>query len=157
MCDNGGDNKTLKGQALCLPRSSRVVKGCVFECTDPNETAKDMIEAYKKECVAMRVRPVAKLLEQLEVGPPPCHSHPLTTPTTLTLLFYVQRLDDLSTPIDTLDLRGGPMCGACDMDEGCINTYICINAAFISHACVCVSCLMSCDTATGVKLDNSVM
>ncbi|KAL5463506.1 hypothetical protein EMCRGX_G032406 [Ephydatia muelleri] len=49
---------------------------------DPNETARDMVEAYKRECSAMKVRPITKLLEQLE------------------------RLDDLMTPIDTLDLRG---------------------------------------------------
>lgn len=49
---------------------------------DPNETAKDMIDRYKDECAAIKVRPIAKLLEQLE------------------------RLDDVNTPIDTLDLKG---------------------------------------------------
>lgn len=49
---------------------------------DPNETALDMIESYKQECLAVKVRPIGKVLEQLE------------------------RLDDLSIPIDTLDLKG---------------------------------------------------
>ena len=35
---------------------------------DPNETAKDMIESYKKECSLLKIRPISKLLEQLEVG-----------------------------------------------------------------------------------------
>ena len=35
---------------------------------DPNETAKDMIESYKKECMLLKIRPISKLLEQLEVG-----------------------------------------------------------------------------------------
>ena len=36
--------------------------------SDPGETAKDMIESYKKECVLLKIRPISKLLEQLEVG-----------------------------------------------------------------------------------------
>ncbi|CAI8032182.1 Protein phosphatase 1 regulatory subunit 37 [Geodia barretti] len=56
---------------------------CVCVCVaDPNERAKDMINAYQRECSTTRVKPVTKLLEQLE------------------------RLDDLSTPIDNLDLKG---------------------------------------------------
>ena len=39
---------------------------CVF--SDPNETAKDMTDKYKTECANMRIRPIAKLLEQLEVS-----------------------------------------------------------------------------------------
>ena len=35
---------------------------------DPNETAKDMIGSYKKECSLLKIRPISKLLEQLEVG-----------------------------------------------------------------------------------------
>ena len=47
---------------------SCVVLKAVSQCTDPNETAEDMIKIYKKECIAMRVQPVDKLLEQLGVG-----------------------------------------------------------------------------------------
>lgn len=36
---------------------------------DPNETAKDMTDRYKTECANSKVRPIAKLLEQLEVSP----------------------------------------------------------------------------------------
>lgn len=36
---------------------------------DPKETAKDMTDRYKSECASNRVRPIAKLLEQLEVSP----------------------------------------------------------------------------------------
>ena len=35
---------------------------------DPDETAKDMIETYKNECNGVKVRPIGKLLEQLEVS-----------------------------------------------------------------------------------------
>ena len=38
-----------------------------MNCTDPNETALDMIESYKQECLAVKVRPIGKVLEQLEV------------------------------------------------------------------------------------------
>ena len=40
---------------------------CVCVCADPNERAKDMINAYQRECSTTRVKPVTKLLEQLEV------------------------------------------------------------------------------------------
>ena len=40
---------------------------------DPSETAKDMIESYKKECSLLKIRPISKLLEQLEVGHMTCH------------------------------------------------------------------------------------
>lgn len=36
---------------------------------DPKETAKDMTDRYKTECYNIKVRPIAKLLEQLEVSP----------------------------------------------------------------------------------------
>ena len=36
--------------------------------TDPNESAMDMIEAYKRECASMRIKPISKLLEQLAVS-----------------------------------------------------------------------------------------
>jgi len=35
---------------------------------DANETAKDMTDRYKSECANMKVRPIGKLLEQLEVS-----------------------------------------------------------------------------------------
>jgi hypothetical protein len=44
--------------------------------------AVDMIELYNEACALERIKPIQKLLEQLE------------------------RLDDLNTPIDTLDLAG---------------------------------------------------
>ena len=34
---------------------------------DPHERAQDMIFAYQRECNNMKVKPVTKLLEQLEV------------------------------------------------------------------------------------------
>lgn len=40
-----------------------------FYGLDPNETAKDMTDRYKMECSSAKVRPIAKLLEQLEVSP----------------------------------------------------------------------------------------
>ena len=40
-----------------------------YEPTDPNETAKDMTDRYKNECATLKVRLIAKLLEQLEVKP----------------------------------------------------------------------------------------
>ena len=42
------------------------VHWCIFN-TDPNERAQDMIYAYQRECSNMRVKPVIKLMEQLEV------------------------------------------------------------------------------------------
>lgn len=83
--DGGGDADTGRPRRVRFREDEALV--AEFDDTnlwghDPNETARDMIEAYRKECIAMRVRPIAKLLEQLE------------------------RLDDLNTPIDTLDLRG---------------------------------------------------
>ena len=41
---------------------------CNCTTTDPNETAKDMTDKYKTECANSKVRPIAKLLEQLEVS-----------------------------------------------------------------------------------------
>ena len=35
---------------------------------DPNETARDMTDRYKVECSNAKIRPIAKLLEQLEVS-----------------------------------------------------------------------------------------
>lgn len=35
---------------------------------DPNETAKHMIDRYKSECNSAKIRPITKLLEQLEVS-----------------------------------------------------------------------------------------
>ena len=40
---------------------------------DPNETAHDMVDIYRRECSSLRVKPISKLLEQLEVPPPPPH------------------------------------------------------------------------------------
>ena len=40
---------------------------CVCVCADPDERAQDMIQDYQRECGNMRVKPVTKLLEQLEV------------------------------------------------------------------------------------------
>ena len=40
----------------------------VSPSADPNESAMDMIEAYKRECATMKVRPISKLLEQLAVS-----------------------------------------------------------------------------------------
>lgn len=34
---------------------------------DPSETAKDMTDRYKTECANLKIRPIGKLLEQLEV------------------------------------------------------------------------------------------
>ena len=44
-----------------------LLRVCVCVCADPNERAKDMINAYQRECSTTRVKPVTKLLEQLEV------------------------------------------------------------------------------------------
>ena len=67
-----------------------------------------MTDRYKNECAFMKVRPIAKLLEQLEVSSSGwllglwCQK--FIGPG---LLFLdTQRLDDPSTPIDTLDLKG---------------------------------------------------
>ena len=70
---------------------------------DPNETARDMIESYKKECSLLKIRPISKLLEQLEVGHMTSH---MTTQFHACCNVVFQRLDDLNTPIDTLDLKG---------------------------------------------------
>ena len=43
-----------------------VVHYC-FSTPDPGETAYDMINSYKRECANLRVRPISKLLEQVEV------------------------------------------------------------------------------------------
>ena len=40
----------------------------VHYSADPDEKAMDMIEAYRSECANARIRPISKLLEQLEVG-----------------------------------------------------------------------------------------
>jgi len=71
--------------------------------TDPNESAVDMIEAYKRECSNMRIKPISKLLEQLAVSTTDhCYSF---SSHLLNACFVIQRLDQLSTPIDTLDLK----------------------------------------------------
>lgn len=70
---------------------------------DPNETARDMIQSYKKECSLLKIRPISKLLEQLEVGHMTSH---MTTRLHACCNVVFQRLDDLNTPIDTLDLKG---------------------------------------------------
>lgn len=49
---------------------------------DPNETAQDMITAYQRECMTMKIKPIQILLDQLK------------------------GIYDLSTPIDTIDLTG---------------------------------------------------
>lgn len=79
----GGDGVTVWA-VVCLYYEGRCVE---YNCTlillcplpphciapDPNETAKDMIESYKKECSLLKIRPISKLLEQLEVGHMPSH------------------------------------------------------------------------------------
>ena len=52
---------------------------------DPNETAKDMIQSYKKECSLLKIRPISKLLEQLEVGHMTSH---MTTQLHVVLLYF---------------------------------------------------------------------
>lgn len=62
-----------------------------------------MTDRYKNECAGMKVRPIAKLLEQLEVSV----SNSLhVSCQNFTLNVFSQRLDDPNTPIDTLDLKG---------------------------------------------------
>ena len=34
---------------------------------DPNESAQDMINAYQRECMAMKIKPTQILLDQLKV------------------------------------------------------------------------------------------
>ena len=55
-------------------RSTSDIDSCVvvslfplLVTSDPNESAKDMIESYKRECAILKIRPISKLLEQLEV------------------------------------------------------------------------------------------
>jgi protein phosphatase 1 regulatory subunit 37 len=49
---------------------------------DPNENSQDMINAYQKECMVMKIKPIQILLDQLK------------------------GVYDLNTPIDTIDLTG---------------------------------------------------
>ena len=35
---------------------------------DPNETAQDMINAYQRECMLMKIKPIQILLDQLKVS-----------------------------------------------------------------------------------------
>ena len=56
----------IRHTCTCTSAASSAVN--VDTTTDPNETAKDMIESYKRECVFLKIRPISKLLEQLEVG-----------------------------------------------------------------------------------------
>ena len=47
--------------------NSTVAITTTHNLADPEETAQDMVYVYRQECMAMRVRPITKLLEQLEV------------------------------------------------------------------------------------------
>ena len=59
---------------------------------DPNETAQDMVNVYRQECSAMRVRPITKLLEQLEVSSThEAMSRPLFHVQTETTVLFVRR------------------------------------------------------------------
>jgi protein phosphatase 1 regulatory subunit 37 len=82
--DEPSNNKTAKKKVEFKTDDSLAVlfpTGRLWE-PDPNEMAVDMIELYNEACALERIKPIQKLLEQLE------------------------RLDDLNTPIDTLDLAG---------------------------------------------------
>lgn len=39
-----------------------------FLATDPNESAQDMILAYQRECLGLKVKPIQNLLDQLKVS-----------------------------------------------------------------------------------------
>lgn len=45
-----------------------VVMATNYNILDPNESAQDMINAYQRECMAMKIKPTQILLDQLKVS-----------------------------------------------------------------------------------------